>query len=185
MHGIIFAELKKFIHRRFGEAAWQQISAEAGVTRMSNLATESYPDEELFALVAAAERLTGTPARELLEQFGEFIVPDLIKVYGAFLEKKWTALDMLENTESVIHRAVRLQDPNAEPPKLRITRSGADQVTILYSSPRKLCAIAIGIIRGIATHYGEELSVEQTTCMHIGAPQCTLVASRVASAAVA
>jgi predicted hydrocarbon binding protein len=178
MHGIIFAELKKFVHRGYGEAAWAKISAEAGVTRMSNLANETYPDAEFVALVAAAERLSGTPARELLKQFGEFIVPDLIRVYGAFIDSKWTALDMLENTESVIHRTVRMQDAKAEPPRLRITRNGPSQVTILYSSPRKLCDVAIGIIRGVASHYGEQLRIEQTTCMLAGARQCTLVTSR-------
>ncbi|MGH7713483.1 MAG: heme NO-binding domain-containing protein, partial [Gemmatimonadaceae bacterium] len=140
---------------------------------------------ELFALVAAAERLTGIPAPKLLTQFGEFIVPDLVKVFGAFLDKRWDALDMLEHTESVIHRAVRLQDDKAAPPRLRISRSGPEQVTIEYSSPRKLCAVAMGIIRGVAKHYGEMITVEETTCMHAGAPQCTLVATRASAAAVA
>lgn len=178
MHGIIFAELKKFVHRNYGEPAWLKISAEAGVTRMSNLANESYPDAEFVALVAAVERLSGRPARELQKEFGEFIVPDLINVYGAFIDRKWTALDMLANTESVIHRTVRLQDAKAEPPRLRITRNSPDEVTILYSSPRKLCDVATGIIRGIASHYREQLRIEETTCMHEGARQCTLVTSR-------
>ena len=178
---IFFAELKKFVQRGYGEEAWLRLSAEAGVTRMSNLALESYPDAEFFALVAATERMSGIAAPTLLNQFGEFIVPDLMKVFSAFVDDKWNALDLLENTESVMHRAVRLQDPNAEPPRLRIIRSGPDRVTILYSSPRKLCAVAIGIIRGVATHYGESLRVEQTTCMHTGARECTLVTSRVAA----
>ena len=182
MHGIIFAELKKFVHRGFGESAWHRISQQAGVTRVSNLATESYPDEELFALVAAAEKLSGVPAADLLTQFGEFIVPDLLKVFGAFVDKRWRALDMLENTETVIHRAVRLQDSNAEPPQLRITRSGPDEVVIIYSSKRKLCAVAKGIIRGVATHYGEPLELEETTCMLQGAPECTLVTRRAQTA---
>ena len=182
MHGIIFAELKKFVNQGFGEAAWAKISRQAGVTRVSNLATESYPDEELFALVGAAEKLSGVPAQNLLLQFGEFIVPDLLKVFGAFVDKRWRALDMLENTESVIHRAVRLQDANAAPPQLRITRAGTDEVVIVYSSPRKLCAVAKGIIRGIAKHYGENLAIDEKTCMLEGAPECTLVTTRTASA---
>lgn len=185
MHGMIFAELKKFVSRGFGDEEWFKVSQEAGVTRVSNLATESYPDSELFALVRAASRRTGIPTRELLLQFGEFIVPDLMKVFGAFVDKSWGALELLENTESVIHRAVRLQDPKAEPPKLRIRRNGPDEVTIVYTSARKLCAVAIGIIRGVATHYGEAISVEETTCMHHGATECTLIASRVQAAAVA
>lgn len=177
MHGMIFAELKKYVHRSFGEAAWQRISEQAGVTRMSNLATESYPDEELFALIDAAVELSNVPREQLLPQFGAFMVPDLMKVFGAFVDRRWKAMDMLEHTESVIHRAVRLQDEKAEPPKLRITRDAPDSVTIVYTSPRRLCGVGIGIIEGVGAHYGEQLAVQQTTCMLDGASQCTLVVS--------
>jgi len=183
MHGMIFAEFKKFVHRSYGEDTWRQINQDAGITRVSNLATESYPDTELFALVAAAAQRSGVPATQLLTRFGEFIVPDLMKVFGAFVDKDWGALDLLQHTESVIHRAVRLQDPNAEPPKLRIHRNGPDQVTIVYSSARKLCAVATGIIRGVATYYQEPLEVQESSCMHSGDSECTLIATRVRVAA--
>ncbi len=178
MHGIIFAELKKFADSALGAAAWPAIAAEAGVGQVSYLATETYPDEQLSALVGAAVRRSGIPAPQLLEQFGAFIVPDLVKVFGAFVKREWTALDLLENTESVIHKAVRLGDPKATPPQLRISRPTPSQVTIEYSSPRRLCAVAKGIMRGVAAHYREPLVISETTCMHVGARVCTLVATR-------
>ena len=181
MHGIIFAELKKFVDSALGPAAWPAIAADGGAAHVSYLATETYPDEQLIALVGAAVRRSGIPAPQLLEQFGAFIVPDLLKVFGAFVKREWTALDLLENTESVIHKAVRLGDPKATPPQLRITRSAESQVTIEYSSPRRLCAVAKGIMRGIAAHYREPLVITETTCMHSGARVCTLVASRTAA----
>jgi predicted hydrocarbon binding protein len=183
MHGMIFAELKKYVYRSLGEAAWHRVSERAGVTRMSNLATESYPDEELFALIDAAAELANVPREQLLLEFGAFMVPDLMKVFGAFVDRHWKAMDMLEHTESVIHRAVRLQDAKAEPPKLRITRDAEDGVTIVYTSARRLCSVGIGIVDGIAVHYGEPLTVVQTTCMLKGAPQCTLVVRHAAPAA--
>ncbi|MGQ0537366.1 MAG: heme NO-binding domain-containing protein [Gemmatimonadaceae bacterium] len=178
MHGIIFVELKKYVHAGFGAAAWERVCREAGVKRAGSLATQTYPDAELVALLGAASRVSGIAVPDLLIGFGEFIVPDLVKVYGAFVDKSWTALDLLENTESVIHRAVRLQDPNAAPPRLRIERPGPTQVVIRYSSPRRLCAVAKGIIRGVGQHYGETLTVEETSCMHEGAQECTLVVTR-------
>jgi Haem-NO-binding len=111
MHGIIFVELKKFADSALGPDAWPTIAADAGVAHVGYLATESYPDEQLTALVGAAVRRTGMSAAALLEQFGTFIVPDLVKVFGAFVKRDWTALDLLENTEAVIHKAVRLRDP--------------------------------------------------------------------------
>jgi hypothetical protein len=178
MHGIIFAELKKFSDTALGPDAWPTIAADARLPHASYLATETYPDEHLTALVDAAVRLTGMPAPQLLERFGEFIVPDLVKVFGAFIKREWTALDLLENTELVIHRAVRLQDAKASPPRLRISRASPHQVTIEYASPRRLCAVAKGIMRGIATHYAEPLAIHETSCMHAGDRMCTLTATR-------
>jgi hypothetical protein len=178
MHGIIFAELRKFSDSALGPAAWPAIAADAGVAHVSYLATETYPDEQLTALVGAAVRRSGVPAPQLLEQFGAFIVPGLVKVFGAFVKREWTALDLLENTESVIHKAVRLRDPKATPPQLRISRQSPSQVTIEYSSPRRMCAVAKGIMRGVAAHYREPLVITETACMHTGARACTLIATR-------
>jgi predicted hydrocarbon binding protein len=178
MHGIIFAELKKFAEAALGPEAWPRMLADAGLGRVSYLATETYPDADLVALVEAAVRRSGIAAPQLLEQFGAFIVPDLLKVFGAFVKREWTALDLLENTESVIHRAVRLADAKATPPQLRITRSSPSQVTIEYSSQRRLCAVAKGLISGIAAHYREPLTIIETTCMHTGGRVCTFVATR-------
>ena len=179
MHGIIFAEFKKFVQASLAPGSWERMGERAGITRLSNLASEVYPDEELVALVTAAVDLSGVPAPTLLEQFGEFIVPDLLKVYGGFVNRRWTALDLLANTESVIHRAVRLRDPLATPPELRIDRLTPSQVVVTYTSPRRLCAVAKGIMRGVARHYKENLTIVETTCMHAGAGACTLVATRV------
>ena len=178
MHGIIFAELQKFVDHALGPQAWAQLTADAGLGRTAFLATSAYPDDQLTALVAAAVRRTGIPAAQLLRQFGEFIVPDLVKVFGAFVKREWTALDLLEHTEEVIHKAVRLQTPNANPPRLRIARISPTQVKIEYSSSRRLCAVAHGIIRGVAKHYGEPMTIDEPTCMLSGGSVCTLIATR-------
>jgi predicted hydrocarbon binding protein len=51
-------------------------------------------------------------------------------------------------------------------------------VIITYASPRRLCALAKGIMAGVARHYKENLTIAETTCMHAGAAACTLVATR-------
>jgi predicted hydrocarbon binding protein len=178
MHGIVFAELQKFVGHTLGPQAWPELAADAGLGRPTFLATAAYPDDQLTALVMAAVRRTGIPAPQLLAQFGEFIVPDLVKVFGAFVKREWTALDLLEHTELVIHKAVRLQTQYADPPQLRITRVSPAQVRIEYSSPRRLCAVAKGIMRGVAKHYGETLAIDESTCMLTGAAACTLTATR-------
>jgi predicted hydrocarbon binding protein len=48
-------------------------------------------------------------------------------------------------------------------------------VVLIYSSPRKLCALAIGIARGVAKQFNETIEVAQNKCTHNGAPHCEIV----------
>lgn len=172
MPGVLLDQLTAFLQNTLGPEAWDRIAHEVDARQAVH-----GNNDEMSVLVAAAAETTGTPAAELLARFGESIVPDLLRVFGVFVNRSWTALDLLENTETVIHRAVRLHDSSARPPHLRITRPTQTHVVIHYASPRRLCAMAKGILRGIATHYGEPLDVVETACMHTGATTCTLVVS--------
>src|SRR6185369_7782403 len=98
------------------------------------------PDSEAVALVTAASRITGTPVSGVLEDFGAFIVPDLLATYGSSVRPEWKTLDVLENTERVMHSAVRVRNHNAQPPRLICERLGPQEVVINYSSQRKMCS---------------------------------------------
>jgi len=47
-------------------------------------------------------------------------------------------------------------------------------VVITYTSPRKMCAVAKGIIRGVAAHYQEQVTVDEPQCMLRGDAACVL-----------
>jgi hypothetical protein len=72
----------------------------------------------LVALVVAATKATGLKADAILEDFGEFIAPDLISMFRASIKPEWRTLELLEHTEETIHKAVRLRNPGATPPEL-------------------------------------------------------------------
>jgi hypothetical protein len=76
-------------------------------------------------------------------------------VYGPLLDSEWRTLDVIQHTEETIHRVVRMRQPGAAPPRLRVDRASPDEVAIHYDSPRRLCAVARGIVRGVAKHFGE------------------------------
>ena len=46
---------------------------------------------------------------------------------------------------------------------------------ISYSSQRKMCALAKGIVKGIASHFKEAVSITESQCMLKGDPTCKLV----------
>jgi hypothetical protein len=174
VHGIVHAELRDFAIGRVGADGWSDALERAGVPGKVHLLSESYPDEELVALLGALVDATGEPPEVLLEEFGIASAPGLLRTYGSFLDPGWRTLDVIEHTERVIHRTVRLQHPGADPPRLRAERPAHDEVRILYASPRKLCAFGIGVVRGIAEHYSERVEIAQPTCMLRGDSHCEI-----------
>jgi len=174
MQGIIFLELKKYVDLRWGKSAWSALVADSGLMGRTYFPIHEYPDEEAVALVGTVSKTTGATVPAILEDFGEFIVPDLLQVYRSLIHSKWKTLDLIENTEKMIHRVVRLQNPGARPPELIAERKNPTEVAIRYRSSRRMCGIAKGLARGVAKHYGEQLAIDEPQCMHAGAAECVI-----------
>lgn len=180
MHGVIFNELRKYATAKVGPRAFETLVKEAGLGSKTYLATQAYPDEEVVAIVGAASRSTGLAVPAILEDFGQFIAPDLLTMFKSLLRPDWRTLDVVENTEETIHKVVRLRFPDSAPPYLKAARVAGDRVVVTYTSPRKLCFIAKGIVRGIAEHFEEAIAIHETRCMHRGAAECVIEVSQVA-----
>jgi hypothetical protein len=178
MHGSIFLELRKYVDAKLGGDAWGALLSQAGMPGREFTLLAEYPDQDVVTLVAAASSITGTPAPALLEDFGAFIAPDLLEMFWGSIDPSWKTLDVIEHTEETIHKVVRLKNPGAHPPELRVARSGPDQVVIDYRSSRRLCQVAKGIARGLATHFGETVVVSESECMHQGSERCMIAVTR-------
>ena len=122
----------------------------------------------------AAATQARQPAGDLIEAFGTFIAPGLLRMYAVLIKPTWSSLDVIENTEAVIHAVVRVNQAGAKPPELRCTRLADDELELRYDSPPKLCRLARGIMLGIAAKYGDRLEIAELQCMNLGAPACTL-----------
>ena len=179
MQAIIFAELKKYAEARLGADAWRPLLREAGVTRHVYVPGQDYPDAEAGAIVAAASKKTGLEPDAILQDFGEFIAPDLVRLYRHLIDPGWRTLDLIEHTEETIHKAVRRDHPAASPPQLKCVRKAPDEVIIRYGSGRRMCGVAKGIVRGLAREYNEKVSLAEPTCMLKGGAECQIVVQRV------
>ena len=180
MHGLVLSELKRFTEERFGEQMWGLVQQRAGLGDRVYVTSETYPDSEFAALAGALASRSGADVQALLEQFGEFIAPTLMHVYKPYIKPEWKTLDTLEHTENNIHRAVRLHDPLAAPPRLKVRRVNPNEVVIIYESDRKLCSMAKGIASGIAEYFGERIMINELTCMLKGRTNCTITFTKTA-----
>lgn len=175
MHGIIFTELRKYVDDKLGGDAWSDLLNAAGLKGRMYLPIQEYPDGEAVALVTTAAQVTGLDAGVILADFGEFIAPSLLGMYRTLVKPEWKTLDVLEFTEGTIHQVVRARNPGAKPPELKAVRVSATELHLTYGSQRKLCHVAKGIISGLAHHFDEKISVQETQCMHEGADTCEMV----------
>lgn len=174
MHGLIFVELKKFVDARLGEDAWSSITTAAELPGKVYLPVQEYPDDDLNELIAEILDRTGFAADIFLQQLGEFMAPDLLRMYGSLLDREWKTLDIVQHVDSTVHRVMRARNPNAASLGMKVERVEPDELLVRYRSGRRMCGLAKGIVRGMARHFRERVLIQEPECMHEGAPQCVL-----------
>lgn len=178
MHGLIFMYLHQFARKQAGEPAWQDWLHDAGLSRISFSPVQDYPDAAAVALIEAAGKALDRPAQTVLEQFGEFVAPEFLRLYSSLIHPEWRTIEVVANTEELIHATVRMRNPGAHPPMLQCLRTGDDEIRVVYSSPLRMCALARGIIRGLARRFNETVEVQDEACMLRGDPFCSLLVQR-------
>jgi hypothetical protein len=155
IHGSMFLLLKKFVENNFDQSTWLKIIKVAGAAQSSYEMHRNYPASEMFSIISTAANYSGIHEEALKEKFGEYLVPDLLELYKMHVKPEWRTFEMLENTEKVMHKAVREEASEANPPVLSVTRVSNKLLIIDYYSKRKMASLAIGIIKGIAKYYNE------------------------------
>ena len=165
MHGTILTLLKRYVQTQYDHSTWVKLMELSGLEHVEFDHKTVYPDEHIYALVGHAAEMTGIPAGELHEKFGEYLVPDLMYMYQKLLKPEWKTLDMIENTELTMHKQVRQEHSENSPPVLDVTRLSPNELYIDYVSPRRMGGLAVGIVRGLATYYDEadRIDVQPTT----------------------
>jgi hypothetical protein len=170
VHGVIFSSLRDFLTAEHGSDTAHRVFAGEPIYLLS----ESYPDENLDRLVGRATAALGADTDELVHDFGVYTASTTFtRLYPAFFAIAGSTREFLLTVETRIHELVRATIPNATPPQLHVTELGSDGVSIVYSSPRRLCVLLRGLTEGTARHYGETATIEEPTCMRRGDDRCT------------
>lgn len=175
MKGIVFTLLEDRILADYGEDAWDEILDEAGVdgiyTTLGN-----YPHEELVALLDAAEPYAGYSGRDAQRWFGRHALVQLADKYPELFEPHTSTRGFALTINDVIHPEVRKLYPGAEVPTFEVEEHPDEGDLLLrYTSTRGLCSFAEGLLQGTGDLYGEEIDVEQPSCVHEGDDHCDLV----------
>ena len=182
MHGLIFFYLQKFADvAAAGSTSWNQVRSSVATSGAKYLPSGAYPDADAVAIITSIAESAGRPLPAILEEFGHYLAPHLIKVAGTHVDPAWHTLDLIEHTESIIHTMIRATTPGAAPPVLETARPSPDELHLVYNSSRRLCPLAVGLMRGIAAHFGETITISEPSCLSRGDPFCSFVIEKVAT----
>lgn len=171
MHGVVFTSLRHFAGARLGNEAAASLWRE----EPAYLITASYPDEDFFRLFSRVAEAAEADEVVLLRDFGVFAAGTTFALlYPAFYDHTDSAREFMLTIEEKIHEVVRTTLRDAAPPRLRVAPLGDDSVRITYDSPRKLCALLIGLAIGSTRKLGERVDVTEVACMHRGDDACVV-----------
>lgn len=173
MHGLILTEFKEYVDDADHTPPWDAVARRADVAGREYNTDTNYPDEEVLRVVQATADLMETTPREVLIEYGVSVTYTLLDIYAPLIEDGWGSLEFMLETEERFHPTVRDRS-RAKPPLLNFERQGPHEVTLTYKSPRKLCALAIGVARALEQAYEEELQIEEEACLHDGDDHCLL-----------
>lgn len=162
MHGIIFNQFHQYIRAAYGSDMFRQIIEEANISYRFYDLNSPYPDEEFISTVNKVTEVCKRSKDVVLREFGRYIGPGLLEVYKAYIPEGWTFMDLLEQVERCMHKAVRTSLPETTPPILKITRINNSKLEILYSSTRQMAEFGIGIIEAFSEIYNEKVEIIKT-----------------------
>lgn len=176
MQGFVFSEFQEYVQRNYGFETWDEIAKKNHVDGKNYGLFKSYPTEELEKLITTLSLQINKPYHDILLNFGLFLSPKFWRITKRMIPSKWSLPDLVENMMGFTNQLLAHAISGTEaPPNLRCIRTGPNEVTVHYHSPRKMCAFGIGIVTGLGPQYDCVVTHVQQHCMHRGDAECEIV----------
>lgn len=151
MRGLILIELLDFAAREYPPAL--------DAPRYEALA--AYEDGDFETILARIQLQSGVPRGALLRRFGRHLFARFTALFPVFPAGADSALDLLADLESKVHRELRGLAAGLDPPKLLCAGRGSDWVELRYRSAHRVADLVEGLVMGCADHFGEQLELRR------------------------
>jgi hypothetical protein len=159
MKGIVFTEFLVLVEDEFGLEVVQQIIDECELdTEGIYTSVGTYSHKDMFKMVGKLSEIKGIPVPALLTVFGEYFFTTLKDKYPVFVEKP-NLFNFLNSIDEYIHPEVLKLYPDAELPRFDTEIKSDNEMILNYMSSRKMSDLAIGLIKGAAKHFKEDVDV--------------------------
>ena len=162
MKGIVFCEFLEFVAQRFGDDMVDDVIEDCALASGgAYTAVGTYDPAEMVALCRALAARTERSVDALLQLFGGHLSESFARGYPGFFTRSVNFFDFLESIEAYIHVEVRKLYPDAELPTFTVQERSARRLVMDYRSPRRLAALAQGLIEGVAPRFGVSARVRR------------------------
>lgn len=173
MKGLVFNSLADLVEDQYGIAVWNRVINQIdSAVDGAYVASDSYAASEALAIIEALVSEVRVPVEDLLDEFGRKLFTDLYNLYPELVDCQTALLPFMTSVGTVIHEEMKILHRDAEVPILTYELYDRHSLTLFYQSPRKMCLLAEGLMRGAAKHYSSEIELEHRECMHNGAKKC-------------
>lgn len=161
MYGMVNRGLEQLLRRRYGDAAWEEISRRAGIDVQLFISNERYDDAITYDLVGAASAVLGVPAPELLEAFGEhWVLVTAVEAYEHLIDGTGNTLGEFLDNLPALHARITLILPELEPPYFSVSERGERSLVLHYRSHRAgLQPFVVGLLKGLGRRFGVAVEV--------------------------
>lgn len=178
MKGVVFVALGEMIQDKFGHRLWNEIIDDSRVESGGVYTTaENYKDEEALALLETISAKLKKEKADILKLFGIFLIKYFEKKTPHFFENK-SFDSFLDSIDTVVHIEIKKLSPENIPPQIIAEKINNKSTRVFYKSKRKLCSLAIGLIKGASHIYGENIEVDHVHCMHNGFDRCEFLITK-------
>lgn len=176
MKGIVFVALAEMVQERYGFKAWNDL-IESSNLESNGIYTNSmsYDDKEALILLEKISTKLNKSQSDVLKIFGIFLMKYFIKRYPQYFQTD-DFISFMMLVEGKIHADLKIVSTESRPPLIKCKVIEEKKViSVIYKSDRKMCSLAIGLIKGASHHFLENIEIEHLKCMHDGHDECELL----------
>lgn len=162
MYGLVNRAIEQLVVSMRGEAAWERVCARAQVDNEGFVAMCPYHDDVTYRLVGAVSEELGLTPPKVLEAFGEYwVLYTAEEGYGELMRAGGTDLRAFLGNLNDMHGRVEGVFTKMRLPRFRVEDLGPDDYLLHYESERAgLAPMVVGIVRGLARRFDQEVEVE-------------------------
>lgn len=161
MYGLIHSGIQRMVMETHGEAVWSKVLEASSLTNDSFYSTQSYDDEQTFALVQSVSDVLNTPLDDCLELFGKYwLVEFAPQSYDMLLKAAGSSLfEFLENLNA-LHDRISTTFVGYIPPSFQLERVSEQNAILEYRSSRTgMVPFVVGLIKGMQDRFNASIKI--------------------------